>query len=69
MRETRDIYLDVNNCSWFGSDSAVAAIKTNLDSAFTKMTKTTVTDTNKTVYTVKVSTKATSATIVRMLPS
>ena len=69
VRETRDIYLDVNNCSWFGSDLAVAAIKTNLDSAFTKMTKTTVTDTNKTVYTVKVSTKATSATIVRMLPS
>ena len=66
---TRDIYLDVNNCSWFGSDSAVAAIKTNLDSDFTKMTTITATDTNKTVYTAAVPKDATSATIVRMLPN
>lgn len=67
--DTRAIYLDVNNCSWFESDSAVAAIKTNLDSGFTKMTKVTATDTQKTVYTANVSTSATSATIVRMLPN
>lgn len=67
--EKRTIYLDVNNCSWFGTDSAVAAIKTNLDTTFTKMTKTVATDTQKTVYTIEVPAKATSATIVRMLPS
>lgn len=67
--ETRDIYLDVTNCSWFGSDSAVAAIKTDKDTTFSKMTTTVTTDTNKTVYTAKVPKDATSATIVRMLPS
>ena len=67
--ETRDIYLDVTNCSWFGCDSAVAAIKTDKDTTFSKMTTTVTTDTNKTVYTAKVPKDATSATIVRMLPS
>lgn len=67
--ETRDIYLDVTNCSWFGSDSAVAAIKTDKDTTFSKMTTTVTTDANKTVYTAKVPKDATSATIVRMLPS
>lgn len=69
ISETRDIYLDVTNCSWFGSDSAVAAIKTDKDTTFSKMTTTVTTDTNKTVYTAKVPKDATSATIVRMLPS
>lgn len=61
------IYLDTSNCSWFTNDSAVAAIKTDKDSDYTKMTTTTVN--GKTLYTANVPASATSATIVRMLPS
>lgn len=65
--EKRTIYLDTSSCSWFTNDSAVAAIKTNKDSSYTKMTTTTVD--GKTVYTTSVPASATSATVVRMLPS
>lgn len=65
--EKRVIYLNTNNCSWFTDDSAVAAIKTNKDSDYTEMTTTTID--SETVYTASVPVSATSATIVRMLPS
>lgn len=65
--EKRVIYLNANNCSWFTDDSAVAAIKTNKDSDYTEMTTTTID--SETVYTASVPVSATSATIVRMLPS
>ena len=65
--QKRTIYLDTTNCSWFTNDSAVAAIKTDKDSSYTKMT-TTALD-GKEIYTIAVPASATSATLVRMLPS
>ena len=65
--EKRVIYLNTNNCSWFTNNSAVAAIKTNKDSNYTQMTTTTID--NETVYMASIPVSATSATIVRMLPS
>ena len=65
--EKRTIYLDTTNCSWFTNDSAVAAIKTDKDSNYTKMTTTTIA--GKEVYTISVPSSASSAKIVRMLPS
>lgn len=62
------IYLNVNSCSWFGNDSAVAAIKTNLDSVYTKMSVFTNTAGEK-LYYYEVPSEATTVTIVRMLPS
>lgn len=63
----RTIYLNTNSCSWFGNNSAVPAIKTDKNSSYTKMTETTIND--ETVYTASVPSSASSATIVRMLPS
>lgn len=59
------IYFDPSNCSWYGDDSAVPAIKSNLDSSYTKMTEATVN--NKTVYKATVPANATTATIARMV--
>ena len=62
------IYLNVNSCSWFGNDSAVAAIKTDVDDTFVYMTVYT-NDTGETLYIADIPADATTATIVRMLPS
>lgn len=67
VTETRTIYLDTNSCSWFGTDSAVAAYMTDKDSSYKNMTKTTVN--NKSVYKADINANATKVTIVRMLPS
>lgn len=64
---TTTIYVDTTSCSWFGNDNAVAAIKTNKDSSYKRMTTTTID--GKKVYTLAIPKDATSATIVRMLPS
>lgn len=65
--EKRILYVDTNNCSWFNNDKAVAAVKTDKDSEYTKMTQTTVD--GKTVYMLSVPSSATTATFARMLPS
>ena len=65
--EKRILYVDTNNCSWFNNNNAVAAVKTDKDSEYTKMTQTTVD--GKTVYMLSVPSSATTATFARMLPS
>lgn len=62
------IYLNVNNCYWFGDNSAVAAIKTDVDDAFVEMT-TFTNDAGETLYIATIPADAATATIVRMLPS
>ncbi|MGN0351722.1 MAG: starch-binding protein [Roseburia sp.] len=66
--ETSTIYLNVSACSWFESDSAVPAIKTDVDDSYTEMTSFENEDGEK-IYTAEISTEATTASIVRMLPS
>lgn len=62
------IYLNVNNCTWFGNDSAVAAVKTNLDSNYTKM-NTFTNAAGEVLYYCEIEENATTVSVVRLLPS
>lgn len=65
--EKHDIYVNVNDCSWFLNDNAVPVCKSNKDSSFSEMTATTID--GKTVYTVKVPDNASSVTVARKVGS
>lgn len=63
-----NIYLNVNTCSWFGNDSAVAAVKIDSETEYTKMNSFTNSDGVK-LYYFEVPADASKVSIVRMLPS
>jgi hypothetical protein len=61
------VYLNVSACSWFGNDSAVAVVKFNNESAYTKCEK--ITYNNSVYYKAVLPVGATSVTIGRMIPN
>lgn len=61
------VYLNVSACSWFGNDSAVAVVKFNNESGYTKCEK--LTYNNSVYYKAVVPEGATSVTIGRMIPN
>ena len=61
------VYLNVSACNWFGNDSAVAAVKFNNESNYTKCDK--ITYNNSVYYKVVVPEGATSVTLGRMVPN
>ena len=61
------VYLNVSACSWFGNDSAVAVVKFNNESGYTKCEK--LTYNNSVYYKAMVPVGATSVTIGRMIPN
>lgn len=67
VEATASVYFDVSACTWFTNDNAVAAVKFNTESSYTKCD--TVTVDGKTYYEIEVPDGATSLSICRMLPS
>ncbi len=64
---TTYIYIDVSQCTWFGNDNAVAAIKFDTQTAYEKCITETVNGT--TYYKAEIPTGAKSFSLCRMLPS
>lgn len=67
-KEGYNLYLNVENCSWFENDSAVAAIQVDSDSEYTKMNTFTNANGEK-LYYYEVPADAKQVSIARMLPS
>lgn len=68
VEDTVKIYVNVNKCSWFDNDNAVAAIRVDGESSYTAMEKTA--DSNgETIYCYEIPKSATTISIARMLPS
>lgn len=67
VSETQVVYLDVIQCTWFGNDNAVAAVKFNTENSFKACVSETIN--GKTYYKAEVPDGAVSFVVCRMLPS